>query len=288
MNNNQRRSIFLYRLLRFLAFVILAAILLGSFYFGRRPFRTDIDNREIYPGVTYSRTLKQFPEHAFIHVLKIPISENTRFVTTPSIPDGPFKARTVSQFAAEFETDVAINANFFFPFESNSPWDFYPLSGDSVTTAGLAISDGEIVTSPRRRWSAFCIGPNNEISIVVGACPINTVQAVGGQPLLIRDGQIMQLNRDELAPRTALGINKAGDELILFVVDGRQRYYSDGISLADLAAEMLVAGAYEALNLDGGGSTTLVIDQSVQNAPIHTRIVMRERPVANHLGVIFE
>jgi hypothetical protein len=47
-------------------------------------------------------------------------------------------------------------------------------------------------------------------------------------------------------------------------------------------------GAYKALNLDGGGSTTLVVADSggtrSLNSPIHTRIPMRQRPVANHLG----
>lgn len=47
-------------------------------------------------------------------------------------------------------------------------------------------------------------------------------------------------------------------------------------------------GADRAINLDGGGSTTLAITNSsnikVINAPIHNKIPMNERPIANHLG----
>jgi hypothetical protein len=60
-------------------------------------------------------------------------------------------------------------------------------------------------------------------------------------------------------------------------------------ALAVLAEIALALGADTALNLDGGGSTTLVMagesGPQLLNAPIHTRIHMRERPVGNHLGV---
>ena len=77
---------------------------------------------------------------------------------------------------------------------------------------------------------------------------------------------------------------------MLMIVDGRQPNYSEGITLSELAELMREFGAYHALNLDGGGSSTLVVagvdgQPRVLNSPIHTRIPGRERPVATHLGV---
>lgn len=260
-------------------------------YFGRRPFRNDVIDRELYPAVTYSRELKELPHPAVVHTVRIQLSPSVEFVTTPLASDGQYAARTVSQFAEELGTDIAINANFFFPFESNTPWDYYPLNGDPVTPAGLAISNGEFASAPRGGWAAFCVGQDQSVEIVSGRCSPLTIHAVGGQPHLLRNGQIVQRRGDELAPRTAIGLNEARDELILIVVDGRQPAYSEGVTLPELAEILADAGAHDAFNLDGGGSTTLVLNengvQRVVNAPYHTRIVMRERPVANHLGLRF-
>jgi len=64
--------------------------------------------------------------------------------------------------------------------------------------------------------------------------------------------------------------------------------YSEGMTIVELAKFVQQLGVDRALNLDGGGSTTLVmgtrLGARVLNAPIHTKVPMRERPVANHLG----
>lgn len=77
--------------------------------------------------------------------------------------------------------------------------------------------------------------------------------------------------------------------LWLILIDGRQRNYSEGVTLNELADIAIALGAETALNLDGGGSTTLVVagpnGPQTLNSPIHTRIPMRQRPVGNHLGL---
>jgi exopolysaccharide biosynthesis protein len=92
-----------------------------------------------------------------------------------------------------------------------------------------------------------------------------------------------------LYPRTAVATNQQGDKLWIVVVDGRQPYYSEGVTLAELTQIFIEFGVYTALNLDGGGSTTLVVSiggkPTLLNSPIHTRIPTRQRPVANHLGI---
>jgi hypothetical protein len=74
----------------------------------------------------------------------------------------------------------------------------------------------------------------------------------------------------------------------MVVVDGRQ-LTSLGATLPEMAEIFRRLGAAEALNLDGGGSTALVIagqdPPRLVNVPIHTGVPGRERPSANHLGV---
>jgi hypothetical protein len=114
-------------------------------------------------------------------------------------------------------------------------------------------------------------------------------QAVSGGPFLLRNGQIaVDGEAEDFAkaafvekrhPRTAVG-TMADGKLLLVTVDGRQKG-SQGASLPELAALMKRFGAVNAINLDGGGSTTMVVGNGVVNAPSDGRV----RPVANGLLV---
>ena len=74
------------------------------------------------------------------------------------------------------------------------------------------------------------------------------------------------------------------------VIDGRQPFYSEGATFADLAELMIEQGAFAAMSLDGGGSSTLVIEgengnPKILNSPIDNYIPRRERTVGNHLWI---
>ncbi len=93
--------------------------------------------------------------------------------------------------------------------------------------------------------------------------------AVAGGPALIQNGAIQITNNEEqrftgkqindLHPRTAMGYTADG-QLIIMVVEGRNPGIAEGASLTQLAQLLLSAGCVEALNLDGGGSSTLLIN----------------------------
>ncbi len=83
-------------------------------------------------------------------------------------------------------------------------------------------------------------------------------------------------------PRTAVGFSKDSSTLYLVTVDGR-RESDSGMSLMELADTMLKLGVYDAVNLDGGGSTTMVIRDHVVNHPSDKE---GERPVGNALLVV--
>ncbi len=116
--------------------------------------------------------------------------------------------------------------------------------------------------------------------------------AIGAGPALIMDGRI-RITADEevffgtsiprVHPRTAAGYTREG-KLILLVVDGRQPE-SRGVNLAQLATLMAELGCVEALNLDGGGSSTLVVAGTRLNRPAGGDV---ERQVMSALVVFVE
>jgi exopolysaccharide biosynthesis protein len=93
-------------------------------------------------------------------------------------------------------------------------------------------------------------------------------------PLLVKDGKV-NISMPESSSfvktrsdRTAIAVDATGKKVFLVTVDGRQSGYSNGASLTDLASYLISKGAKYAINLDGGGSTTMVVRQPGEEAPI--------------------
>ncbi|MYT25249.1 multidrug transporter, partial [Streptomyces sp. SID7760] len=121
---------------------------------------------------------------------------------------------------------------------------------------------------------------------VPGGGPV-PVAAVGGREALVVAGVPQDHDgepNNTAAPRTAVGFSRDGGRMRILAVDGRQRD-SGGLTLTALGALMHRLGSYEALNLDGGGSTTLLAGLSgatalaLENSPSDGAL----RPVANGL-----
>ncbi len=117
-------------------------------------------------------------------------------------------------------------------------------------------------------------------------------EVIGGLPRLIRDGAISIEWQTEGAsesftynrhPRTAAGIAADSTKIYLFTVDGRQEGYSMGMSLFELADYMMGWDIEQGINLDGGGSTTMVVEGAVVNSPSDKT---GERAVSNALMVV--
>ena len=111
---------------------------------------------------------------------------------------------------------------------------------------------------------------------------------VGGWPRIVQAGRNVALEADSVEgtvprfsrarhPRSALGISQDSATLFLVAVDGRQQA-SVGMTLEELADAMIALGAFEAMNFDGGGSTALVVRDSIVNVPSDTS---GERAVGN-------
>jgi hypothetical protein len=252
--------------------------------------------QKLYEGITYRRVVRVLPRPMIAHVLEIDTkAKGIEFLVTPpdSVGETPLKARTTSQFLEEFDLQVAVNGDKFFPWWSHNPADYYPHVGDAVAPAGFTASNGKVY------WigniedvgiePTLYINRRNVLSF--NNQPNRVHNAISGDRMIVIKGEVApDLNNNELEPRTALGINRNGRYLYIVVIDGRQPFYSQGATFADLAELLIDQGAYAGMSLDGGGSSTLVVEGAggkpmILNSPIDNYIPGRERPVGNHLGV---
>ena len=154
------------------------------------------------------------------------------------------------------------------------------LQGSSTIPAdGFVIS----ASGTAREWLRQNLGKRASVQLSLKMSPVETDQKeewqkaasiVGGGPQLIKDGRVEITNTAEkilpafvsdLHPRTAIAKLKSG-ELLLVTVDGRQTA-SIGMSLTMLADLLVEFGATDAINLDGGGSTTMVVRNKLVNKP---------------------
>ena len=163
------------------------------------------------------------------------------------------------------------------------------------TDADAPLASGEIVLSlsPVLIQGRPPVGIGAVVKISTFSLPrLRAVEtAVGGGPVLVRDGMPTEQEPPSLKsytlasflernPRTAIGWNKRC--FFLVEVDGRQKYLSAGMTLEELSAFMIKLGCDYAVNLDGGGSSTLWWRGKVMNSPSDGR----ERDIANALIVV--
>lgn len=134
------------------------------------------------------------------------------------------------------------------------------------------------------------------ISLKMGTSPgpEDIAQLMGGGPRLITDGEFPSLwhplegfaysHNMSRHPRTAVGITKDQKRVIFLVIDGRQPA-SRGATMGETAQTIKSLGAWNAVNLDGGGSSTLIVDDEWVHRPTDSNWM---RPVANALIAIAE
>jgi len=181
-----------------------------------------------------------------------------------------------------------------------------PFVGDTVYAAVDSIIDlfGNVEIEPERyvliarggarRFVLRNVSRYDTVRFVFTTTPVlnRITEAIGGWPRIVRDGkntarfeaeeeEAIPANTDRRHPRTAVGISKDARTLYFVVVDGRQAN-SVGITLDHLADLMIRFGAHDAINLDGGGSSTMVVKGRVVNSPSD---LTGERPVSNGLVV---
>lgn len=298
MHPHRQRLIFFGSILVLAGGFVLLAMLSYALWYVVRPQPPPVVSQPLFEGITYTRIVeRQTPLVAHIVTVDLKAQGLSFLVTPPDDLDHfDYAARTTSQFLREYGLQVAINGDFFDPWRDYGPLNYYPHAGDGVNVRGLTVSQGQRVTTgyaPAGRFATAYITLDNRITF--DPPPAGYHHAISGNAMILRDGQYNDALGDDpyltqRHPRTAIAVDASETVLFLIVVDGRQPNYSRGATMPELAAIIREQGGYNALNLDGGGSTALVIQGGDGqphrlNSAIHNRLPLRQRPVANHLGI---
>ncbi len=141
----------------------------------------------------------------------------------------------------------------------------YNTSGNSVIP-----NDGFVISVQNKELAAelaasVSSGATVEVGLAIDSKWMDAQYILAAGPLLVKDSKVnisMSTSSSfaaSRAPRTAVAIDSTGTKVFLVTVDGRQSGYSNGTSLSDLASYLISQGASAAINLDGGGSTTMVV-----------------------------
>lgn len=184
--------------------------------------------------------------------------------------DGPWETilTPTSKIAKANDFDLAINTVFFMNDRKGRPANVKYVEGDPAASTALIAQDGKILTQ-RRTGTPVLFDKHNIASIgsLNVVPPDSSVVVSGNQQIVFRGKPVDIKPGGERAPRTAIGTADMGKTLILFVVDGRRERWSVGMTMRELAQTMADLGCDHAVNMDGGGSTTLVTKRPGENGP---------------------
>ena len=251
-----------------------------------RPHPAAIE-RALHPGIVYRRFARTEPRPIVVHAATIALdTPGLALVPTPAAPGGCLPARVTSEFLREERLQLAVNTQFFYACTGSTVLDGLE-PGQLLHPVGVYAVAGEVVVEQPWLDNTLYVASDGAVSFEP---PSRLHHAISGRHRLVEAGRALAPDDGMLAPRVAVGLDAAGRHLTVVVLDGRQRGYSEGVTLPELAGLLVELGVHDAIELDGGGSATLVTEgehgePEVLNSPIHQRIPGRERPVANHLGV---
>lgn len=254
---------------------------------------------ELYDGIHITDvTFTYCTKPTRMLIAEIDLNKNVAIVvsTPDNKPEVGKKTQTVMDQALKAEASgrkVLLGTNG--DFNSKSTTD------DTWIPGGLVYKDG-VALWTKLGWEAdhaFYIlddGTAHITSVEEFKAVESRVQhAFSGWQRLLVDGQTLKYTVADISmtfhPRTFIGVSKDNKKVYLFVLDGRQPEYSNGMRLEDMMLLCQGAGCYQALNLDGGGSTTMVRRVEKTGSPVSFEIMNKPsdvppRAVLNGLQVI--
>lgn len=245
--------------------------------------------KPLYQGVSTSQILHTAPRPNRIQLLKIDLrAEGLSFLATPGNGEkqGETDGMKTTSFLKNYKLQAAINA---------APYDPVPLfENGPEDISGLSISEGKIVSPFLEKEKSFpALILTKENAAKIAAPPFGDLKeawnVVCGFNIVLKDKKVIPWDK-VLHPRTAVGIGKQGTEMIWMVVDGRQPGVSEGATSEELGIWLKNLGCTDGINLDGGGTSTLAVEDGkgsakILNTPIHMGVSGFERVSGSHLGI---
>ena len=233
-----------------------------------------------YLGITLIDRTESAPRPVHMHVVQIDLTApGLRFKLSPPAGSREVVRQTTLAFLAQEHAQLAINAHYFLPF---------PSADTDAWVIGIAASEGRVYSafeSPEQDYALLADAPGinidreNHASIVHRdpgqpdgrhvAEPVTLWTTFAGSAQIVTHGAVSIPDLEwyrAVQARTAAGLSRDSRTLTLLTVD--KSGGSEGMRIGEVA-EMLRRdySVWEALNLDGGGSSTLVMDDPVTHAP---------------------
>ena len=179
-----------------------------------------------------------------------------------------FTGKTTWQFLQDTGATVAVNAN---PFKA-------PLTQllPHRSIVGLFINQGHLISPALSRYSALCFEKQGQLwipSIISDQTlyPPQTELALGGFFTILQEGQMQRMRACSLDARTAMGISQDKRYLFILYVEGENKKESTGLTYEESALILQAAGAWDALQMDGGGSSALSVKGKTITSKHHRR-----------------
>jgi hypothetical protein len=248
---------------------------------------------EPFPGVRHVHRHVSEPREIDMHIVLVDLKRpGIRVVTTGANedPDSETDIETTRQFAERTGAKFAINGGFF-------AYTKEAVKKGRTDLCSLAVSDG-VRVSPwgHNQKDAVNVGADNRVTFIRQAADdsagylttpnVELYNAIAGNVRLVENGVILARGGNPTYPQTAVG-HTADHRLLLFVSDGRQPGFSEGMTYEELAHVLKEFGAVDAIAFDGGGSATMVMaDPNGKPQVLNRPSDGSERGVGNNLGVI--
>jgi len=221
--------------------------------FYRRDLCPGVEITDIYdarlPLIAHAVKIDLF--HPFLSVVT---SESALFKDT----DGRIRGETTESFSRRRNTVVAFNAAAF----KTASLLFSPYR----TIVGIHITDFHRMSMPNKRYGALLFYADGTAGIIdsqtEAAVSGNVRHALSGFWTILRNGSILPQKLHRRDSRTAVGLADNGKTLFIIAIEGENKRKSKGLSYEETAALMRELGASDALQLDGGSSSTLVIREN--------------------------
>jgi exopolysaccharide biosynthesis protein len=233
-----------------------------------------------FAGISYTDRTEDTPRRVHMHVVQIDLTApGIRLKLSPPAGAREVVRQTTLAFLTQEHAQVAVNAHFFLPF---------PSPDTDAWVIGIAASEGRVYSafeSPEQAFALVTDAPgvnidsDNHASIVHRdraqsdglhvAEPVRLWTTVSGSAQIVTAGEtsIPELEwYRAVQARTAIGLSRDRRTLTLFTVD--KSGGSEGMQVGEVADLLRNDyGVWDALNLDGGGSTTMAMEDPVTHVP---------------------
>jgi hypothetical protein len=234
------------------------------------------------------------PRPLRIYFLKIALNvKELEVITLPGEdPDGlgPAESQLTQPgiLFRKYNALAAVNANAFAGLskDQENHADWFELQ--PVDIHGIVVSRGKTVSPAEDRRTPFWLDTLRKPHIGYPASGDQVIEAVSDWfSALLSGARIIPDSSDSaLHPRTALGYDDSGNWLLLVVVDGRQPGFSEGVTLYELAIILKSRGCSQSINLDGGGSSIMLIrEYGKEMRTLNSPSGKAHRPIPVMLGV---